>query len=156
VVAAWASVSGPSAVSVLAPRSWGRRASRATDKWYREPFFDQDGADVASIRSKRSAIASPITRWCSLRTLGAGTVNVVEVEVAELDEIAETPGCSSSKVGFGLAGGVAGLGGVEADQADVGLFGMNVDSVAVDNPDIGWIDWFCIGWYGKEQRNDAG
>jgi hypothetical protein len=90
---------------------------------------------------------------CSFR---AGTVDVLEVEVAEFDEIAQMPGCSSSKVGFGLAGGVASLGGVEADQADVGLFGMNADSVGVDYQDVGRINRLSKGWHYQEQRSDTG
>jgi len=33
---------------------------------------------------------------------------------------------------------------------------INLDRVAVDNPDVGRIDWFGKGWRCQEQRSDTG
>ena len=92
-----------------------------------------------------------------MRAFRARTLNIGKIEVAELDELAEPTRCSSSKVGFGLAGGVASFRRVESDQADVGMLTINLDRIAVDDPDIGRIDWLCVGWqYRNGERSDAG
>jgi hypothetical protein len=62
----------------------------------------------------------------------------------------------SAKLGLGLAGGVASFRRVESDQADVGMLTINLDRIAVDDPDIGGVDSFCVGWYGNEQQCEEG
>jgi hypothetical protein len=44
-----------------------------------------------------------------------------------------------------LASGVASLGRVEADEPDVGVLVINLDRVAVDDENVGRIDWFGKG-----------
>jgi hypothetical protein len=90
---------------------------------------------------------------CALR---ARTADVLEVEPACSDELAKPTRCSSSKVGFGLTGGVANFGGVEADEPDVGVLVINLEGIAVDDPDIGGVDGLGKGWCRQEQRGDAG
>jgi hypothetical protein len=80
-----------------------------------------------------------------LRAFRTRTPNVGKIEVAEFDKLAESARCLGSKVGFGLAGGAVSFGGVEADESDVGALAVDLDGVAVDNPNIGWVDRSCIG-----------
>jgi hypothetical protein len=87
-----------------------------------------------------------------LRGFGTRTADVNQIKIPGFDEFAETPGCSSSEFSFGLASGVVDLRGVESDQADVGMLTINLDRIAVDDPDIARVDPFCVGWYGNEQQ----
>jgi len=81
--------------------------------------------------------------------------HVAEIEVAELDEIAEPLGCFGAKVGFGLASSVVGLWGVEANEPDVGVLVVSLECVAVDNPNIVRVDWLSVGGCDKDQRRDT-
>ena len=91
-----------------------------------------------------------------MRALRAGAADVFELESAGSDELAQATCCSSPELRFGLAAGVVDLGGVEAYELDVKSLVMNLDGVAVDNLDIGRIDWFSKGWRREEQHSDTG
>src|SRR6516165_4966076 len=101
----------------------------ATDERYCESFRDQNRPNVFAIRSKHSAISFPVIGRCPLRALRVGTADVLEVEPTCSDELAETPGCSSSELCLGGAAGVASFGRVEADQSNRLI--VNTDAVPV-------------------------
>jgi hypothetical protein len=48
------------------------------------------------------------------------------------------------------------LGCIEANEPDIGVLVMNLEGIAVNNPDVGRIDWFGKGWRCQEQRSDTG
>ena len=91
-----------------------------------------------------------------MRALRVGTADVLEVEPTCSDELAETPGCSSSELCLGGAAGVVDLGGVEAHEPDVGVLVINLDRVGIENPNVGRIDWLGEGWHCQKQRSDTG
>jgi hypothetical protein len=79
-------------------------------------------------------------------------VDILKFEPARSDKLAKSACCASAKLGFGLASCVVNFRRIEANEPDVGLLAVNLDRVAVDNPDIGRVDPFCVDWYGNEQQ----
>jgi len=77
----------------LAP--WTRRSwtpCRATYKWHRQSFLNQDATNVATVRLQSSATFSIIARRCSFRFRLTCTWYKFKVEVAGSHELAKSPG----------------------------------------------------------------
>jgi hypothetical protein len=73
----------------LAPRTRRlRTARRAAYKRHGEVFFDQDRANVAAVGLQRAAVATVVARLRPFRPCGARTVDIDEVEIALLHQIA--------------------------------------------------------------------
>src|SRR5262249_17325182 len=126
-LAAWAVAAGlgfaPSALAPGPRPSWA--ACHATLSRNRASLPPHDGAHILAIRSKRSAISFPVTCGRSLCAFATRASHVFKFEPAGSDELAQPICCLSAKLGFGLTRSVADFGGIETNEPDVGLFGMN-------------------------------
>ena len=105
-----------------------------------EPFRDQNRANIAAVRFQRSASATIIAGRCSFGSWRAGARNKLKIQVAIADKIAKPPRRPGSQFTFWLANRASRLWRIKTNKANVRLFLIDADRIAVDDSHVSWVD----------------